>query len=111
LKYFWSVIGSKSREERMRAKVGPGLALGGMRHLREFKIWRCSSDVYYWIDSHTTMVDWRLTSHSGGRVGGNLATKGAERERGGKIRRERGAVCEKLKGRRAEQSRAEHSIA
>jgi hypothetical protein len=69
--------------EGMRAKVGPGLALGGMRHLREFKIWRYSSDVYYWIDSHTTMVDCRLTSHSGGWVGGNLATKRAERERGG----------------------------
>jgi hypothetical protein len=55
----------------MRAKVGPGLALGGMRHLlRELKIWRYSSDVYYWIDSHITMVDCRLTSHSGGWVGG-----------------------------------------
>jgi hypothetical protein len=37
----------------------------------------------------------------GCQVGGNLATKGAERERGGKIRRERGAVCEKLKKERA----------
>jgi hypothetical protein len=57
------------------------------------------SDVYYWIDSHTTMVDCRLTSHRPIAVGGWVAIW-RQRElkgKGGEIRRERGAVCEELR--------------